>query len=390
MNALGSPAAAGTDERPIAFDRTDWLRLVGGMMFAAGALVLLIRKGSDWSDWAVFIGLLIPAGILLVLAFRGHLPGEREGWRAAFLVFGTLLLLAAFLQLVKAAHGSPRGLNLVWTFGVAGAVAVFTSFALRAPFQMLLGAIFGIVAWLALWDKILTNPSAETIQWLLVVLAVIYFVFALVLVRAGQPQGLDLITAASLAAVLAAALTFAGLASGISGVSASALSGNVPKPSQGWNIFLLVVSLLSIGFGSRGPTRGPSYVGALGLGAFIALTGTDVVHRLSGGGGGGVAGWPLILLILGGLALVAGFVLRPGAPGGPGGPAVAGPGGPGLGAQAQPEAPGYGQPPTQAGYQPQQTQVGQPQQAPPPPADPDATRTHQQPPPPPEAPPPQS
>jgi hypothetical protein len=390
MNALGSPAAAGIDERPIAFDRTDWLRLIGGMMFATGALVLLIRKGSDWSDWAVFLGLLIPAAILLVLAFLGRVPGDREGWRAAFLVFGTLLLLGAFLQLVKAAHGSPRGLNLVWTFGVAGAVAVFTSFTLRAPFQMLLGAIFGIVAWLALWDKIIGNPSPQTLQWLLLALAVIYFVIALALVRTGQPQALDLITAASLAAVLAAAFTFAGLASGFSGVSASALSGNVPKPSQGWNIFLLVVSLLSIGFGSRGPTRGPSYVGAFGLLAFIALTGTDVVHRLGGGGGGGVAGWPLILLILGGLALVAGFVLRPGTPGGPGGPAVAGPGGPGLGAQAQPPAPGYGQQQPQAGYPQQQTQVGQPQQSPPPPADPGATRTHEQPPPPPGAPPPQS
>jgi hypothetical protein len=351
----------------------------------------LIRKGSDWSDWAVFFGLLIPSAVLLALAFRERVPGDREGWRAAFLVFGTLLLLAAFLQLVKAAHGSPRGLNLVWTFGVAGAVAVFTSFALRAPFQMLLGAIFGIVAWLALWDKIIGNPSPQTLQWLLLALAVIYFVIALVLVRAGEPQALDLITAASLAAVLAAAFTFAGLASGLSGVSASALSGNVPKPSQGWNIFLLVVSLLSISFGSRGPTRGPSYVGAFGLLAFIALTGTDVVHRISGGGGGGVAGWPLILLILGVLALAAGFVLRPGAPGGPGGPAAAGPGGPGLGAQAQPPAPGYGQPQTQAGYPQQETQIGQqPQQSPPPPADPGATRTHQQPPPPPGPPPPQS
>src|SRR4051812_6911488 len=325
MNALGSPAAAGTDNRTLSFDRSDWLRVIGGMMLGAGALVLLIRKGSDWSDWAIFVALAIPAAVLLGLAFLGRVPEERQGWKAAFLVFGTLLLLASLLQLVNAAGGHARGWNLVWTFGIAAAVAVFTSLAMQAPFQMLLGAIFGIVAWLAFWDKALSNPSGETIQWLLVVLAVIYFVLAIVMGRAGRPQSLDLITAASLAAVLAAALTFLGLAGSFSGVSASSLPGNVPKPSQGWNIFLLVVSLAAIGFGSRGPTRGPSYVGALGLGAFIALVGTDVVHRISGGDGGGVVGWPLILLIVGAAALAAGFVLRPRAPGGPGGPAYAGP-----------------------------------------------------------------
>src|SRR3954468_19858735 len=330
MNALGSPAAAGTDDRTLSFDRGDWLRLIGGMMLGAGALVLLIRKGNDWSDWAIFAALAIPAAVLLGLVFMGRVPEEREGWKAAYLVFGTLLLLASLLQLVNAAGGQPRGWNLVWAFGLAAGFAVFTSLSMRAPFQMLLGAIFGIVAWLAFWDKVLSNPSGSTIQWLLVVLAVIYFVVAIVLGRAGRPQSLDLITAAALAAVLAAALTFAGLAGSLGGVSASSLPGNVPKPSQGWNIFLLVVSLAAIGFGSRGPTRGPSYVGALGLGAFIALVGADVVHRISGGGGGGVAGWPLILLIGGAAVLGAGFVLRPGAPGGPGGPARAGAGRPGA------------------------------------------------------------
>jgi hypothetical protein len=215
---------------------------------------------------------------------------------------------------VQALKGSPRAdLNLAWTFGVTAAVAVATSFALRAPFQMLLGALLGVVAWLALWDKILTNPSGDTVRWLLLVLAAIYFVAAVALLRARRPQASDLITAAGLVAVLAAALSFAAAASGVVGAAGSSLGGNVPKPSQGWNIFLLVVSLLLIGYGSRGPTRGPSYVGALGLGAFILLTGADLVNRLNGTGGG-VVGWPLILLIGGGVALVAGFVLRPGAP----------------------------------------------------------------------------
>jgi CDP-diglyceride synthetase len=379
MNALSGPAAAGTDDRPLALDRGDWLRLIGGMMFASGAIVLLARKGQDWSDWAIFAALLIPAAVLLGLAFVGRVPVERPGWQGAFLVFGTLLLLGALIQLVIALKGEPRELNLVWTFAVAAAVAVASSFLLRAPFQMLLGALLGAVAWLALWDKILTNPSGETVRWLLIVLAVIYLVGAILLLTQDRPQASDLITVSGFLGVLAAAISFASLA-GLAAQTGGALPDNVPKAGQGWNIFLLIVSLLLIGYGSRGRTRGPAYIGAIGLASFIGLTGSDLVNRFEGEGGG-VVGWPLILLIGGGVILVLGFLLRPDQLGGGGGAGPAGPGGPGLQAQPQPGAPDYAQPPTQAGYPQQPTQAGYPQQTPPPPPDPGATRAHQQPPP---------
>jgi hypothetical protein len=386
MNALSGPAAAGIDDRPLALDRRGWLRLIGGMMFASGAIVLLARKSQDWGDWAEFAALAIPAAVLLALAFAERMPVDRPGWQGAFLVFGTLLLFGALLQLVVALEGQPQGLNLAWTSAVAGAVAVASSFMLRVPFQMLLGALFGAVAWLALWDKILSTFTGEKIRWLLIVLAVIYLIAALMLLRQRRSQASDLITAAGILAVVAAALSFAVAASGFAGQAGDSLPGGVPKPGQGWNIFLLVVSLVLIGYGSRGRTRGPAYVGALGLAGFIGLTGSDLVNRLEGEGGG-VVGWPLVLLIGGGLILALGFLVRPDQLGG-GGAGPAGPGGPGLQAPVQPGAPGYGQPPTQAGYPQQPTQAGYPQQSPPPPpADPGATRAHQQPP---AGPPPQS
>lgn len=360
-------------------DRRDWLRVVGGMMFGAGALVLLIRKGQDWSDWAILAALLIPSAILFGITLVGWGRFGLQGWQAAFLVFATLLLLGALLQLVNALDGNPRDeLNLAWTFGVAAAVAVVTSLALRAPFQMLLGALLLIVTWLTLWDKILSHPSGDTVRWLLVVLAAIYLAGAFVLSRSRRPQASDLITVSGLVAVLAAALSFAGAAGGLSNSVGSSLTGDVPKPGQGWNIFLLVVSLLLIAYGSRSPTRGPGYVGAVGLVGFILLTGADLVSRLNGEAGGGVAGWPLILLIGGGAALVLSFVLNPGALGGPGGSAAAGPGGPGVAGYAQPPAPGYGQP----GAAPQQ--VPPPDApAPPPPGQPGSPldQWRQQPPP---------
>ena len=68
-------------------DRRDWLRLCGGLMFGSGALVLLARKGQDWSDWAIFIGLLIPAAVLLGLAIVDRVPSGGQGWQLGFLVF---------------------------------------------------------------------------------------------------------------------------------------------------------------------------------------------------------------------------------------------------------------------------------------------------------------
>jgi hypothetical protein len=318
MNAIGSPAAAVPPDTYSAPDRRDWLKLAGGMMFGAGVIVLLARKGQDWSDWAIFAALFIGAVVLLGLAVVQRVPGELGGWRTGFLVFGTLLLLAALLQFVNAANGNPgKPLNLFWTFGVAGAVAVVSSLALRAHVQMLVGALFGLVAWLGLWSKILTNPSGDTVRWLLIVLAAIYVVVALVLSRTRRPQASDLITVAGIAAVLAAIISLAGAAQSIIGTGtsgASSLSGGVPKPGQGWNVFLLVVSLLLIAYSARGATRGPGYVGAVGLGGFIGLTGLDLVNRINGHEAGGVAGWPLILLIGGAILVAAGFVLRPAQP----------------------------------------------------------------------------
>jgi hypothetical protein len=282
-------------------------------MFGAGALVLLIRKSSGWSDWAAFVTLLIPALVLCAIAVAGRVrSGVSEGWQAAYLVFGTLLLLAALLQLVNAAGGTPRAsLSIAWTFGVAGALAFATSLALQLRIQMLVGAVLWLVAWLAIWDKILTNPSGDTVRWLLLGIAAIYVVLAISLARSRRADGSDLITVAGIAAVLAGALSFAGAAAATS--QFGSLSGSVPKPGQGWNVFLLVVSLFLIGYGSRAATRGPGYVGAIGLIGFIGLTGTDLVSRLNGEPGGGVVGWPLILLIGGGAGIVLSFVLRPGA-----------------------------------------------------------------------------
>jgi hypothetical protein len=312
------------------------------MMFGAGVVVLLIRKGGEWSEWGRFLGFLMPALVMFGVVLLGRARDALSGWHVAFLVFGTLLLVGALVELVDAIdHQADPRLNVAWIFGLCSALAIASSLVLRAQFQMLLGGLLAIVAWLAFWDKVLTNPSGETLRWLLIVLAAIFLAGGVALTRARIPQASDLITVAGIAAVIAAGLSFAAAAGAFSPAVGS-LSQNAPKPGQGWNVFLLVVSLLLIAYESRSPTRGPGYVGAVGLAAFIVLTGVDLVNRINGDDAGGVVGWPLVLLLAGGAALVASFVMPAGGgPGGGGAPgASAGPGPGGGGVVTQPGAAG--------------------------------------------------
>src|SRR3954467_10956242 len=82
MTTHGPPASPGatTASTSGVFQpgRSGWLRLLGGVVFAAGGLVLALRK-RDWSDWALLLVLLVPCALLYALAITG---GRRDPARA--------------------------------------------------------------------------------------------------------------------------------------------------------------------------------------------------------------------------------------------------------------------------------------------------------------------
>jgi hypothetical protein len=351
MTAYGTPAAAGPNPGPFEPDRRDWLRLLGGILFASGAIVLAVRK-ADWSDWALLLTFLVPCVLLYGLAFAGRRAWPAlQGWQSAFYTFAVLLLPLVFLQFVNAVGGTPGAkLNVAWVFAVSAVVGAVTAVAARAWWQMFIAALFALVAWLAFWSKVLDNPSADTVRFLLIVFALILLGAAVWLARSGRTGASDLVTVAGIAAILAGAISLAGLSSSTSTVT-DLVSNKLPRPSQGWNIFLLVVSLALIAYGVRSRTRGPSYVGSIGLLLFIGLAGANIVTRLEGGDPTAVVGWPLLLLLGGGALLAASFMIPRSAagaastepPGSPGGAPAAPPPPPAPGYQ-QP-GPAYGQPP---------------------------------------------
>jgi hypothetical protein len=339
MSAYGPPAVAGPHTTgTLTPDRRDWVRLLGGLLFAAGAAVLAFRKTNDWSDWAVFFVFFVATVVLYGVALTAAraLP-VLQGWESAYYAFAIILLPLTLGLLVTAIDSSADGrLNVFWIFAVSAAVAALTALRRGAWWQMLIAGIYAIVSWIALWSKILDNPSADTIRWLLIAFAAILLVAAVALGRDDRPHAADLVTAAGIAAVLAGAIGLAGLSGGASGIS-GLVSDSTPKPTQAWNVYLLIVSLALIAYGARSVTRGPGYIGGIGFTVFIFIVGTNVVARLKGDKADAIVGWPLILLIVGVVLLVASFVIpRTGA-------------GTGTTQPPPPAAAGYAEPPGQGG-----------------------------------------
>lgn len=288
--------------------------MAGGLLFATGAVLLFMRKGEVWADFPLLLVLLIPAGLLYGLGIGREEDGQGPArWQSAFLVYGLVLVPLALAQLVEVLGGNPdRAGNVAWIFFATAALAGFAAFARAAVYQALLMAAALVVAWVALWDALLGDPSIDTFRWLLVLLAAGFVAGAVAMRRSspGMPQQVELITGAGVAAVAAGALTLVDLAVQFFAILFGEGSG-VEDSGLFWEAFLLAASLALIAFGSHERARGPAYVGALGLAAFTLLVGIDITGLVSEGTTeGDIAGWPLVLLIGGAGALVAGMLPR--------------------------------------------------------------------------------
>ena len=392
-------------------DRRDWIRLLGGVLLAAGAIVLYIRKFEAWGEFVKLLVVLIP---FLVLYGLGWLSGVRErepgrpdgaevdrrpeGWAIVFLILGTALsgFVIAQLLLTLGADNLEARLHQVLIGVVVAGAAYAASFLRHIPFLSLVGGLAALWAWIFLWDKIVGIDKIGTGRAFLLIFAALLLAAGIFLRQQGRPQAADFITVAGITAILAGLLSVSQFASEFDPVG-----DETTKPSEIWNVFILIVSLALIAYGSKAPSRGPSYVGGLGLLTFVGLVGANVVALANGNFDDRekFAGWPLLLLLLGIAALVASFfVPREGAAGGGWGRGTAPegvPGAPRPGAGWGPQGPGQQtvaggypqqQPPQQQWAPPQQQppqqqqQWAPPQQQPPQQQEPPATQQYQQPP----------
>jgi hypothetical protein len=305
-------------------DTRDALRKIGGLLIGLAALMVYIRKGPfislnphQWAAFPMFLVLAIPAVFLYGSVLTRPRTGELRVWQVVLSVFGYLFVPLALSQFVDMIGGSPgAALNVFWIFGFTAALAFWSGAVMGVRVQLLLGSIAAIISWSAFWNKVLSDGISHhygVYRGLLGLLAIGLLAGALYLWREnpggdesatsalrpsgdlGLWKGSELLTGAGIAAVIACGL---GIASYTKLLGPLGPTNVTPiGTSTVWDVLLLVVSLGLVAIGSQIGTRGPVYVGALGLALFLLIAGLDLnsspPHPFS------LGGWPWVLLILG-------------------------------------------------------------------------------------------
>jgi hypothetical protein len=303
-------------------DTRDELRKLGGLLIGLAALMIYIRKGpllavnpEQWAEFPMLLVLAIPAIYLYGSILTRPQTGELRPWQAVYNVFGLLFVPLALGQLVDVIGGNPTAeLNIFWIAAATAAFAFYAGARAGVRVQFLLGSIAVIVSWTALWDKLLSDGIGANwgiYRGLLGIVAIGLLAAGLYVWRnnpggddvgasATAPSGdlglwkaSELLTGAGIAAVIGCSLGITALG------NLNPLSGSTPpiETSNFWDIMLLLVSLGLVALGSQIGTRGPVYVGAIGLGLFLVIAGFDLNSAEPNPFKFGV--WPWVLLILG-------------------------------------------------------------------------------------------
>lgn len=336
----------------------DAVRAFGGLLLGVGMLVLLVRKstpflGEPWGDVALFFVQLIPCvflygfglfgeRLLTPTATRAPLPAA---WQVVYVGFGLILIpltLFQFVEMIDGNTGAP--LNVAWIFLVTAAAGGYAGMVGGVRFGLLAASISIFIAWLALWDEFLDEGilgNFDTFRILCIVVAAILLVVALAVMRRdgdeeGRWRASEIVTGAGIPAIIAGLISITAVVGLISDaflaqdftipttpefpvgpeapISPEMFDGfpvvppgqpEVAEASWFWDSYLLVVSaLLVVGAAWLG-TRGPAYVGTIGLLFFIVIAGLDLD---SDDPEASIVGWPLLLVVLG-LAALAVSVL---------------------------------------------------------------------------------
>jgi hypothetical protein len=294
--------------------RGDWLRMIGGLLFALAAVILFLRKTDDWDAFPLLLLVGIPCVLLFGIGALAALgAGAVERWHAVLMVTGVLLSGLAFGQLWDTVGVDTDSNEFGFlSFASFAALAAFGAFRVGAAYQALLAAVAGIGAWLFLWDMILDDPSAGGFRWLLIVLCAAYAAAAVALRSADAPQAPEMVTAAGITGVAVGTIGIFDEAGGVLGLVFGAPGGGGEGQGFVWDLFLVLFSLGLVAYGAIAVHRGPAYVGFIGLFAFVVIQGGEVNALLEGDEpDSSFAGWPLALLLIGGAALAAGLLLRP-------------------------------------------------------------------------------
>jgi hypothetical protein len=272
-----------------------------GPLIAAGAVCLgvgvaleEVRLEEKLSNPVHMAILLAVGGLIFWLGAQApNEGGEPPAYQSVLLVTGLGLLYAGLLSAADVLgadfDGFPAG-AFVWTSLLAGTLALWPAFERNSAITLLLAAILGGVALLSAWSWIFGADSAAPYRWLLAAYAAFLVLSALALREPARRHAEVLIDAGGLS-IAAIAIVPNGFA---------LLFGEASLPGI-WEVVLLGAGFGLIAFGALDRSPGPAYLGVVNLALFVFEVGYSDDETLFW--------WPLVLLAIGAVMLVAG--LRP-------------------------------------------------------------------------------
>jgi hypothetical protein len=269
-----------------------------GPLIASGAVVLgvgvaleEVRLADKVPDVVHTLILLLVGGLIFWLGAQApNEGGKPPAYQSILLVTGAAGLYAGLISAadVLGAHPDSAG-TLMWTSAVTGGLILWPAFERNSAISLLIAAILGGVALLSAWSWLFGATSPAPYRWLLAFYAAVLVLSALALREPSRRHAEVLIDAGGLAIAGIGALSL-----DIFAIDQSTLPGF-------WEVVLLGAGFGLVAFGALDRSPGPAYLGVLNLVLFIVAVSASEDDTLFW--------WPLILIVIGAVMLVAG--LRP-------------------------------------------------------------------------------
>jgi hypothetical protein len=225
------------------------------------------------------------------------------------LLVAALIVLIAALRLLAGALGasSSSAGAATWTFAAEAAAAIAAARHANSAVCTLIAAI-AVAATLEAFVSWVFGPlSLGTFRAMLVLVSAALAAGAIRLHDRQRRHSVALVNAVGLA-TLVLGLTF--VLSAINALQASVALGSLDRAASGvgfgWKLYLLALGFGLVAYAGADREPGPAYLGTAVLLLFAVVVSFP---SLAGGRGGSLVGWPLFLLLVGGVGLAIG--LRP-------------------------------------------------------------------------------
>ncbi|HWI21959.1 MAG TPA: hypothetical protein VNT22_05020 [Baekduia sp.] len=272
---------------------------VGSVALTVAVVLTFARLGGPWAAGVNFVYISLAAALVLGIGFYANTSGRPAPWLSAVYVSGFVLAVFSvvnFADLLGTSTSNSR--TVVWVtlllLVVAGAIAWFRN----SGVMTLACGLLGIILAVALIDWLFTpDELTETARWVLIFVFIGYFVIALLELVPQTYRQVAVVDAAGFA-LLIIGLTFA--SRGVFGaVALPGADSAVPTVSAGWELVILVGSLLLVAYALLEGAPGPGYLAGFNLALFVVLAALNEEQQL--------LWWPVIIGLVAILAFAAAF-----------------------------------------------------------------------------------